>query len=104
MISEDKLAELKAKHGAECIVLDADDVVVVCRKMTRAEWRKFLQSADDKSRAADEAAAQFRRSVLSPPVAELEKVFDEDPVFETDLAGAYFQQCKSKRTIEAKKT
>lgn len=101
--AQKKLEEFKSQHG-DVVVLDAGDVVVFCRKMTRVEWRKFLQAtADDRSRAVDEAGAQFRRAVLHPPMAELEPIFDEDPSFETNLAGSYLAASQSQRKIDAKK-
>lgn len=101
-LTEAQLDLLQSEKGA-LFVIDDGDLQIVCRKMTRAEWKRFLDATEEGGKSISAIANLFRGTVLSPPLAELDKLFDEDPTLETDVAGQYVRLAKNQRQFEAKK-
>jgi hypothetical protein len=84
-LTEEKIVELKQKHGQElsCIPAPNGDVIVVHRP-DKPVWSRFMKHiADDKRDRAD-TIRQFAAScIAAPSVDEANKLFDTYPVFPT---------------------
>lgn len=81
VISQEKLAELEAKHGRVGVVSHADGKswVVVLRKPRRAEYKMFKAHLTEPRRAADAQENLVKQTCVFPDAPTLEALLDEWP-------------------------
>lgn len=99
-----KLDELKAEHGEVYVLTDDDDEIeIVVRMPTRAEFERFGAMAEDAKKGV-RAMAQFVTDCLVHPSRdELKALFDRLPGLPLSFGKELTRLAGAGRTVQAKK-
>ena len=101
-ISEDKIEDLRTKHG-EVWQIDALSVDVAVRCPTQGEWRKFITTVSDEKRRALALEELANRVVVYPDTQTWNAMCERRPGLPTKVAEAVQEIATEAQTDVAKK-
>ncbi len=102
-MSEKKTSESAPAAGAKTYEIKVGSQAVVCRQPKRADWRRYLDLvSSDKGKAVSASVTLFSQCLVSPKMADLDPLFDDDPVLETSLAMGFVEQLTRGYDVEGK--
>ena len=78
MISDEKVAELKAKHS-DLTLLKAGSFEIVVRPPTREEWKRFRKEASDDAKKSDSVEGILRACTVYPDASEVVSMLAKKP-------------------------
>jgi len=103
MIEQEEVEALKAKHG-DLTRVALEDVTILLRKPTRAEFKAFRLAAQNDARRGNATEELAKRIVVYPgTVQELEAVFDRFPALEDVVSGEAVKLAGGGATADVKK-
>jgi len=102
MLPEDKIAELKQKHG-DVWEIEGLIVPVVFKRPKPAEAERFAVSGNDEKKRMGAAKELCSRVVVHPELAEWNKLTEEWPLLPFKVAGEVAEVMSGQAQTDAKK-
>ncbi len=105
MLSEEQIADLKAKHGArlEMISDESGDLEVVVKPPPEAEWDRFTTMLLDDEQKPRAMKTLVRSCVVYPEAAELKRLIAEQPGIVSTIGGQLSEMAGASRAVSRKK-
>lgn len=80
MLTQDKIAALKAAHGPELSLFEVDALQIVCRPMDLKAWRNFKRRAHNALEVAQAGEELLLELMVHPAPAELRAFLERKPL------------------------
>jgi len=107
MIPKEKLAEitaeLKRKHGDDLHLLTASEEQVIARTPSQAEYQRYLDHVNEKTKRTHAHENLTRSCVVYPDHAELDALLERKPGLMTTFGDKLTELAGSVDACEAKK-
>lgn len=101
MIDEKKVEDLRAEHG-DVFVLEEGGESVVCKRPTRAQYKRFRKERMDSRRNAEALETLFLGCLVYPPADEFEATLELKPAL-ADVFGGMLLDVAGGEDPEGKK-
>jgi len=104
MLTEEQIAELKAKHGDELLVIDGPTGPIVVRKPIRLVYDKYQDAMVAKTSFSSAAREMAQYCVVFPAYAEFMAALEKEPSLLTgEVLGAMTELAGNKVQHDVKK-
>lgn len=97
-----KLQELKSNSPTEVAVYSVSGVDIVLRAPSRMEYRAWKANVRDERKRLDAPELLLNTCVLSPPIAELQTLFDRKPALIDTLSSKALELAGLQEDVEKK--
>ena len=88
MLTQDKIAALKAAHGPSLSLFEVDELQIVCRPMDLKAWRNFKRRANHPLEVSQAGEELLLELMVHPAPAELRAFLERKPLAVQEVVDA----------------